>query len=131
MSWSQEHLAAHAGAEMIDGEYVNLGIGLPLLIPFHLPEGSRWCSTATTASLAPTRRRSMSIPAAFRVEGDVHLRIWLGGRSFDYRATYAAAQSFIREWRRVREETIELVLQSIGDLSLLPRLPCERLFNSA
>ncbi|MGF6889257.1 hypothetical protein ABIA39_000349 [Nocardia sp. GAS34] len=71
----------------------------------------------------------MNSAAWFPRDGDVHLRIWIDGVVFDYRATVVAARNLLHDWARKRWYSIELIRDAVDDVGSLRRLPCERLYQ--
>jgi 3-oxoacid CoA-transferase subunit B len=39
MAWTREQIAARAARDLRDGDYVNLGIGIPTLVANFIPQG--------------------------------------------------------------------------------------------
>ncbi|MFF3567658.1 hypothetical protein [Nocardia jiangxiensis] len=59
---------------------------------------------------------------------DMHVRVWVNGMAFDYRAAQGVARNLIRDWHRKRWCAIELIAHTSEGCLPETRLPNERLF---
>jgi 3-oxoacid CoA-transferase subunit B len=62
MPWSREEMAARAASELTDGSYVNLGIGLPTLVPNYVADDVELVLQTASSAWGPTPTRARRTP---------------------------------------------------------------------
>jgi 3-oxoacid CoA-transferase subunit B len=84
MAFTREEIARRVARELRDGYYVNLGIGMPTLVPNYVARpASRWCSRARTACWASGRTPPRPVDADLINAGKETITTRPGASFFD------------------------------------------------
>ena len=90
LGWSREDLAARAARDVPDGAYVNLGIGMPMLIASHLPpELEVWFHTENGILGLGGAPEPHEIDRDMQNAGKEYAKIVTGAAAFDSALSFA------------------------------------------
>jgi 3-oxoacid CoA-transferase subunit B len=90
MAWTRLEMAARAAAELRDGEYVNVGIGLPTLIPDMLPPDRQVILHSENGILGVTSVPAGTVPDPDLVDaGKAPVSVGPGASFFDSSLSFA------------------------------------------
>ncbi len=90
IGWSREELATRAAMDVPDGSYVNLGIGIPMLIASHLPSDREvWFHTENGVLGLGGAPSPDEVDPDMQNAGKEYAKIVLGAASFDSALSFA------------------------------------------
>jgi 3-oxoacid CoA-transferase subunit B len=114
MAWTRDQIAQRASLEIEDGNYVNLGIGIPTLVAKYLPEGKQVVFQSENGLLG------MGPPAP---EGEEDIDLVNAGKQYVTMAPGAALFSSAESFAMIRGGHIDLAIlggmevSACGDLA--------------
>lgn len=90
VGWTREALAARVASDVPDGAYVNLGIGIPMLIASHIPDGREvWFHTENGVLGLGGVPEPDEIDPDMQNAGKEYAKIVVGAAAFDSSLSFA------------------------------------------